>query len=113
MRKFKRAITDSEAKVRYAEGKAGINNLMDIYACVTGKNYEEIEHDFDGKGYGDFKQAVGEAVVEHLRPIQERFAQYSSDKAYLQQCWDAGAEQVSRIANRTLQKVMKKVGFVL
>jgi tryptophanyl-tRNA synthetase len=113
MRKFKRAITDSEAKVHYAEGKAGINNLMDIYACVTGKSYEEIEHDFDGKGYGDFKQAVGEAVVEHLRPIQERFAQYSNDKAYLEQCWNAGAEQAARIANRTLQKVMKKVGFVL
>lgn len=113
MRKFKRAITDSEAKVHYAEGKAGINNLMDIYACVTGESYEEIERDFDGKGYGDFKQAVGEAVVEHLRPIQERFAQYSNDKAYLEQCWNAGAEQAARIANRTLQKVMKKVGFVL
>lgn len=74
MRKFKRAVTDSEACVRYAEGKDGVNNLMGIYSCVTGKSYEEIEREFEGKGYGDFKTAVGEAVVEHLRPIQERFA---------------------------------------
>ena len=83
MKKFKRAITDSEAKVRYAEGKDGINNLMGIYSSVTGKTMEEIEHEFDGKGYGDFKTAVGEAVVEHLRPIQERFNLYINDKAYL------------------------------
>ena len=75
MRKFRRAVTDSDACVRYAEGKDGVNNLMGIYSCVTGKTYEEIEAEFEGKGYGDFKTAVGEAVIEHLKPIQERFHQ--------------------------------------
>ncbi|HCA71106.1 MAG TPA: tryptophan--tRNA ligase [Ruminococcaceae bacterium] len=112
MRKFKRAITDSEASVHYGKGKDGINNLMDIYSCVTGSDYATIEHDFAGKGYGDFKEAVGEAVIEHLRPIQKRFADYSSDKAFLEQCWNTSAEKASHIANRTLQKVMRKVGFV-
>ncbi len=113
LRKFKRAVTDSDMTVRYAEGKDGINNLMDIYSCVTGEDYAAIERAFAGKGYGDFKQAVGEAVIEHLRPIQARFADYIKNKDYLQACWQKGAEQASRIANRTLQKVMRKVGFVL
>ena len=112
MRKFKRAVTDSEACVRYAEGKDGVNNLMGIYSCVTGRTYEEIEQEFSGKGYGDFKAAVGEAVVEHLRPIQERFSQLIQDKAYLEKCYTENAEKASRIANRTLSKVMKKVGFL-
>lgn len=112
MKKFKRAITDSEAKVRYAEGKDGINNLMGIYSAVTGKTMEEIEHEFDGKGYGDFKTAVGEAVVEHLRPIQERFNLYINDKAYLKECYEKGAEFAMKLSQRTLSKVMKKIGFV-
>lgn len=112
MRKFKRAVTDSEACVRYAEGKDGVNNLMGIYSCVTGKTYEEIEREFDGKGYGDFKTAVGEAVIEHLRPIQERYTQLIQDKAYLEKCYTENAEKASRIAYRTLSKVMKKVGFL-
>ena len=112
MRKFKRAVTDSEAGVRYAEGKDGVNNLMGIYSCVTGRTYEEIEQEFSGKGYGDFKAAVGEAVVEHLRPIQERFSQLIQDKAYLEKCYTENAEKASRIAYRTLSKVMKKVGFL-
>ncbi len=112
MKKFKRAITDSEAKVRYAEGKDGINNLMGIYSSVTGKTMEEIEHEFDGKGYGDFKTAVGEAVVEHLRPIQERFNLYINDKAYLKECYEKGAEFAMKLSQRTLDKAMKKIGFV-
>ena len=112
MRKFKRAVTDSEACVRYAEGKDGVNNLMGIYSCVTGRTYEEIEQEFSGKGYGDFKAAVGEAVVEHLRPIQERFSQLIQDKAYLEKCYTENAEKAPRIAYRTLSKVMKKVGFL-
>ena len=112
MRKFKRAVTDSEARVHYGEGKDGVNNLMGIYSCVTGKSYEEIEAEFAGKGYGDFKAAVGEAVIEHLRPIQERFAQLIKDKSYLEQCYTENAEKAARIAYRTLGKVMKKVGFL-
>lgn len=113
LRKFKRAVTDSDTVVRYAPEKPGINNLMDIYSAATGASYEEIERAFDGKGYGAFKQAVGEAVVEMLRPIQEKYAAYMQNKDYLAECWRAGAEQASRIANKTLQKVMRKVGFVL
>ena len=83
MKKFKSAVTDSEMSVRYAEGKDGINNLMTIYSAITGDSFEKIEADFSGKGYGDFKTAVGEAVVEELRPVQEKFKQYMNDKAYL------------------------------
>ena len=83
MRAFKRAVTDSETSVRYdVKAKPGISNLMQIYAVCTGKSFEEIENEFAGKGYGDFKTAVGEATVELLRPLQEEFAIYD-DKAYL------------------------------
>ncbi len=112
VRKCKRAVTDSEACVRYAEGKAGVNNLMGIYAAVTGKNYEEIEREFEGKGYGEFKLAVAEAVVEELRPIQERYAKYIADKAYLEECYSAAAQKALALSSRTLNKVMKKVGFL-
>ena len=112
LRKFKRAVTDSEAQVRYAEGKDGINNLMGIYAAVTGKDYGAIESEFDGKGYGDFKTAVGEAVVEELRPVREKFDQLMADKAYLEDCGKEGANQASYLAERTLLKVQKRIGFV-
>lgn len=112
MRKFKRAVTDSDACVRYAEGKDGVNNLMGIYSCVTGLTYEQIEKEFEGKGYGDFKTAVGEAVLEHLRPIQERFADYSKNKDYLEKCYTESAQKALVISSRTLNKVMKKVGFL-
>ena len=84
IRKFKRAVTDSESEVRYAEEKPGISNLMDIYSAVTGKTYEEIEKEFAGKGYGDFKLAVGETVADHLKPLQERYEQLMKDKAYIE-----------------------------
>ena len=111
MKKMKSAVTDSEACVRYAEGKDGVNNLMSIYSCCTGKTYEEIENEFAGKGYGDFKVQVGEAVIEELRPIREKFDRLMQDKAYLKECADKGAEIATRISQRTLDKVMKKVGF--
>lgn len=113
LRKFKRAVTDSEACVRYADGKDGINNLMEIYAAVTGKTYEEIEREFDGRGYGDFKVAVGEAVAEELAPIQARFEALLKDKAYLEEMMKNGADTAARIAMRTLSKAKKKMGFVL
>ena len=112
IRKFKRAVTDSDSTVRYAEGKDGVNNLMGIYSCVTGKSYEEIEREFEGKGYGDFKTAVGEAVVEHLRPIQERFAELIKDKAYLDKCYTDGAAKALAYSQRIVSKVYHKVGFV-
>ena len=85
---------------------------MGIYTCVTGHTNEQIESEFAGKGYGDFKTAVGEAVVEHLRPIQERYADYIKNRDYLEQCWSEGAKAAYSISIRTLRKVMKKVGFV-
>lgn len=112
IRKCKRAVTDSEAEVAYREGKDGINNLMTIYSTVTGKNFAEIESEFAGKGYGDFKLAVGEAVADHLEPVRTEFAHLSKDKAYLKECYTAGAEKALRYSQRTLSKVYRKVGFV-
>ena len=85
---------------------------MGIYSTITGKSFEDIEAEFEGKGYGDFKTAVGEAVVEELRPIQERFVKYSADKAYMQECYSKSAEFAQKISQRTLDKAMKKIGFV-
>lgn len=112
LKKFKRAVTDSDAKVCYGEGKDGINNLMGIYSALTGCSNEQIANEFEGKGYGDFKVAVAEAVIEELRPVQERFNQYINDKAYLQECYRKGAEMAERFSQRTLDKAMKKIGFV-
>ncbi len=112
LRKFRRAVTDSEATVRYAPGKDGVNNLMEIYSAVTGKELETIESEFVGRGYGDFKTAVGEAVAAELAPIQERFAVLMQDKAQLDALMKQGAERASYVAGRTLGKAMKKLGFV-
>lgn len=112
VRKFKRAVTDSDAQVRFAEGKDGINNLMTIYSCVTGKTIAEIESEFSGKGYGDFKLAVGEAVADHLEPVRTRYAQLIADKAYLKECYTQGAERAMKITGKILSKVYRKVGFV-
>ena len=114
-RKFKRAVTDSDTErcIRYApQEKPGVANLMSIYSSVTGKTFEEIEREFDGKGYGIFKPAVGEAVIETLRPIREEAQRMISDKAYLQEVYTEGAKKASAIARRTLRKVYKRVGFV-
>ncbi|MCI8423324.1 MAG: tryptophan--tRNA ligase [Lawsonibacter sp.] len=115
LRKFKRAVTDSDTErcVRFApQEKPGVSNLIQIYAAVTGKSFEEIEEAFAGKGYGAFKPAVGEAVVETLRPIREETERLLADKAYLEGVYKAGAERASRVAEKTLRKVYKKVGFV-
>ena len=112
MKKIKSAVTDSEAEVAYREGKDGVNNLMTIYSCCTGKSFAEIENEFAGKGYGDFKTAVGEAVVAELEPIQAKYKQIINEKAYLAECMKNGAEAATRLSQRTLDKVMKKVGFI-
>ena len=115
MRKFKKAITDSDTErcVRFdMESKPGVANLMSIYSACTGKTFAQIEAEFEGKGYGAFKPAVGEAVVETLRPIREETERLLKDKAYLESVYKAGAEKASYIANKTLRKVYKKVGFV-
>lgn len=112
IRKFKRAVTDSEAIVRYAEEKPGISNLMSIYSVVTGKDYASIEREFDGKGYGDFKLAVGEAVADHLKPVRDEFARLIADKAYLKECYTAGAQMALSVSRKTVAKAYRKVGFV-
>ena len=113
MRKFKRAVTDCETAVRYdPENKPGISNLLTIYCAATGKTMDEAEADFEGQGYGIFKPAVGEAVVELLRPIQAEATRLMADKAYLESIYSQGAQRAQALANRTLRKVYKKVGFV-
>lgn len=112
LKKFKRAVTDSDSVVKYAEGKDGINNLITIYSAVTGKSFDDIELEFEGKGYGDFKIAVGEAVIEHLRPIQEKFKEYVEDKSYLEACYKEAREMALKISRKTLSKAMRKIGFV-
>ncbi len=112
MKKIKSAVTDSEAEVKYKEGKDGVNNLMTIYSCCTGKTFQEIENEFAGKGYGDFKAAVGESVVSELAPVQEKYNKLIKEKGYLEECMKKGAETASYISQKTLDKVMKKVGFI-
>lgn len=112
IRKFKRAVTDSDSEVRYAEDKPGISNLMSIYSVVTGKDYASIEREFDGKGYGDFKLAVGEAVSDHLKPVRDEFARLMADKAYLKECYTNGAQAALNISRKTVAKAYRKVGFV-
>ena len=110
-KKIRSAVTDSEACVRYAEGKDGVNNLMSIYSCVTGLTNEQIEDEFAGKGYGDFKNAVADAVIASLEPLQTEFKRVSSDRAYLEQCMKEGAEKATYVSSKTLNKAMKKIGF--
>ena len=111
MRKFKRAVTDLEAQVRYREEQPGIRNLIDIYAACTGKTPQEVEKEFDGKGYGDFKMAVGEAVIAQLAPMQEKYQEIIGEKSYLDGIMTENAEKAAYFANKTLRKVQKKIGF--
>ncbi|MGB9771984.1 MAG: tryptophan--tRNA ligase [Candidatus Kapaibacteriota bacterium] len=111
--KIKRAVTDSGNEILFREDKPGISNLITLYHISTGKTIQEIEQEFAGKGYGEFKKSVAEAVVEYLKPFQQRYKEIRSDEEYLLQTLKQGAEQARKVASRTLQKVYKKVGFVL
>lgn len=112
IRKFKRAVTDSDTEVRFdVDNKPGVSNLMTIYSSITGQTMEAVQREFEGKGYGDFKLRVGEAVVEELRPLQSRFKELSSDKAYIDSMIKKNAETANYLATKTLRKVQKKVGF--
>lgn len=113
IRKFKRAVTDSDNRICVGEDKPGVSNLIGIYSAVTGKSAEVITAEFEGKGYGDFKIAVGEAVAEELKPIQERYQTFISDKKQLEDIYRQGDEKAFYAARKTLSKVKKKVGFVL
>lgn len=113
IRKFKRAVTDSEACVRFSEEKPGISNLMTIYSAITGKSITDIENEFSGKGYGEFKLAVGEQVADTLAPIKTAYNEIIKDKKALELLYKQGAEKAEHIARKTYFKAMKKVGFVL
>ncbi len=112
LRKFKRAVTDSGAEVRFSPDKPGVSNLMTIYSCFSGKSFDEIEAEFAGKGYGDFKAAVGEVTADALLPVQNEFNRLMGDKTYLESVMRSGAEQASYYARKTLSKVRRKIGFV-
>ncbi|MBQ4590943.1 MAG: tryptophan--tRNA ligase [Clostridia bacterium] len=112
IRKFKRAVTDSGCEIKRGEGKDGIMNLMSIYSAFTGKTEDEIEAEFEGKGYGDFKLAVGETCADALAPVQAEFARLAADKAYLEDVMAKGAEAAARDAARTMSKVRRKLGFI-
>ena len=111
IRKFKRAVTDSEANIAYNDEQKGIHNLIDIYSVASGKTPDEVVKEFAGKGYGDFKLAVGEAVADMLAPMQQRFAELEKDKAYIDSVIKNNAEKANYFAQKTLRKVQKKVGF--
>ncbi len=113
IRKFKRAVTDSDSKVKYdVENKPGISNLLTIYSVFTGKTIEEAEREFEGKGYGDFKLAVGQAVSNVLGPINERKNALLKDKAYLNKVLSEGKQKAEYLARKTLNKVYKKIGLI-
>lgn len=113
IRKFKRAVTDSDSRVIMSEDKPGISNLISIYSAVTGKTTEEVEREFDGKGYGDFKLAVGEAVADELAPIKQKHDEIIKGKKELERLYRIGAEKAEYVARKTYLKAMKKVGFVI
>ena len=111
IRKFKRAVTDSGSEIRFAEEKPGVSNLLTIYSVFSGKSVKEAEAEFSGKGYGDFKLAVGETVADALAPIQKKRAELLADKAYLESVMKSGAGSAFKAARRTLSKVYRKIGF--
>ncbi len=111
MRKFRRAVTDSDNEIRFSEDKPGISNLLTIYTEMTGKTIQEAEKEFEGKGYGDFKSAVGESVVEKLKPVRENYDKLIKDKAYLMEVAKDGADRARQIAFKTVRKVYKKLGL--
>ena len=111
MRKCKRAVTDSEAQILYRDEQPGVKNLINVYSACTGKTPDEVVKEFDGKGYGDFKMAVGESVCAVLKPLQDEAARLEKDKAYIDGIIKANAEKAGYFANKTLRKVQKKIGF--
>ena len=113
MRKFKRAVTDSDSEIRFdPENKPGVSNLLTIYSCFSGKTIEEAEREFDGKGYGDFKTAVGQVCCDKLIPVQQEYQRILADKAYLEEVMKKGADEAAYYARKTLSKVRRKLGFV-
>ncbi len=113
LRKFKRAVTDSEREIRYDEvNKPGVSNLISIYSAVTDKSFADIEKEFAGRTYGDLKEIVGQSVAEILKPIQQKYNEFSSNKDYLNSILKENSEKAAYMARKTLSKVYRKVGLV-
>jgi len=113
LKKFKKAVTDSENKVKFdPENKPGVSNLMQIYASITEKTMEEIENEFEGRGYGDFKTTVANSVVDKLKPIQDKYKEILDDKEYLEKIYIKGAENARKLASKTLEDVKNKIGII-
>lgn len=113
IKKIKKAVTDSENVVRFApETKPGVSNLMQIYSAITNKGFEEIEKDFEGKGYGDFKMAVAEVVVGKLKPIQEKYNELLENRDYLVKVYTEGKMKAEKIAIKTINEVKEKIGIL-
>ena len=113
LKKFKKAVTDSENKVRFdPEAKPGVSNLMQIYSAITNKTMEEIETEFEGKGYGDFKTAVANSVIEKLKPIQDKYKEILNNKEYLEKVYIQGAENARKLASKTLEDVKSRIGIL-
>ena len=111
-RKIKRAVTDSIGEIRYNDEQLGIKNLINIYSAFSGDSIEEIENRYEGVGYGKFKEDLADVVIEGLTPIQKKYNELINDKDYLEKVYKKGAEKASYIANKTLRKVYRKVGFI-
>ena len=113
-KKFKKAVTDSENKVKFdAENKPGVSNLMQIYGAITSKSMDEIEKEFDGSGYGDFKVKVAEAVIQKLEPIQKEYKELLDNPEYLEKIYTKGAENARKLASATLKEVKEKIGIIV
>lgn len=113
LNKFKKAVTDSENKVKFdPENKLGVSNLMQIYSAITGKSMQEIEREFEGQGYGNFKVAVANVVIEKLAPIQKRYKEILADRKYLEEIYKNGAEKARKVASKTLEDVKAKIGIL-
>lgn len=111
VRKLKSAVTDSLSEIKFAEGRDGINNLISIYSCCSGRSTAQIEAEFEGKGYGEFKSAVSDAVISCLEPLQKSFYRLLEDRSYLEECMKKGAFRAAELSERTLRKAMKKIGL--
>ena len=113
MKKFKKAVTDSENKIKFdPENKPGVSNLMQIYSAITNKSMQEIEIEFEGKGYGDFKVAVANSVIDKLKPVQEKYKEILQNKDYLKEIYTKGAERARKLASKTLEEVKNKIGIL-
>ena len=113
MKKIKKAVTDSEGVVRFdEENKPGVSNLMEIYGIINKKSMEEIEKEFEGQGYGTFKQAVAESIIKELEPFHKKYNELINNPSYLEEIYKKGAEKARQVASKTVENVYSKIGLI-